>query len=76
MLHVVGALILGTLASAKAEATSVYCPGNRQYIDIPDVYDKEVPEYAFEEIGYIYKKVTEVYLHFEIFQLKSVQEDR
>ena len=76
MLHAVEALILGTLASAKAEAPSVYCPGNRQYVDIPNFYDKEVPEYAHEEIGYVYKMVTDVYLHFEIFQLKSVREDR
>ena len=72
MLHVVETLILGILVSAKTEATSVYCPGNRQYVDIPDLYDKETPEYAYTDI----EKVTEVYLHFEIFQLKSVQEER
>ena len=76
MLHVVETLVLGILVSARAETTSVYCPGNRQYVDIPNLYDKEVPEYAHEEIGYVDKMVTDVYLFFEICQLKSVQEDR
>ena len=77
MLYGVTIIFLGILDNARAAGPPyddegvLECPGNKQIIEVPLGYDKEVPE----NIDGDYKS-TMVQLMFIISQLKTVQEDR
>ena len=77
MLCGVTIIFMGILSNARAaislddDEAPDECPGNKQYIEVPEGYDKEVPENIDGD-----HEITEVGLIFGITQLKMVQEDR
>ena len=77
MSYMLTLLILGLPASARAESGYDECPGNKQNLEIPEKYDKEMPDFYSQLNGSNFNnKITEVHFQFGISHLKMVKEDR